>query len=257
MFGAVLRPGYAPRMSEKVTRSGLLGKVPAPNRYGAALVLVVLAIVTSALADQGAWAKVLALVFQGGALLFIFEAAEANPRIVLVARWTVLGGVVLGSFAAVLGGDRIASLALAIVGTLMAVVAPVVVIRRLRNETSITIHVAMGVLLVYLLIGMFFVFVYEIVDLAMSTQFFVQTADPKSVDFTYFSYVTLATLGYGDFTAASDLGKMLSVAEALIGQLYLVSVVALVIGGLGGGRQTLRRPARAEKGEDVTPPPAA
>ncbi|MGZ4133506.1 MAG: ion channel [Actinomycetota bacterium] len=240
-------------MSEKVTRPGLLGRLPAPNRYGLALALVVLAIVTSALADQGAWAKVLALVFQGGALLFIFAAAEVKPRLVLVARWTVLGGVVLGSFFAVFGSDTVATLALAIVGTLMAVVAPFAVIRRLRRETSITIHVAMGVLLIYLLIGMFFVFVYELIDRVMATQFFVQTQHPQSVDFTYFSYVTLATLGYGDFTAASDLGKMLSVAEALIGQLYLVSIVALVIGGLGGVRK-MPRTSDAEQDGDVTPP---
>jgi hypothetical protein len=48
----------------------------------------------------------------------------------------------------------------------------------------------------------------------------------------YFSYVTLATLGYGDYTAASNLGHMLAVAEALIGQIYLVTVVALLVSRL-------------------------
>jgi Ion channel len=46
----------------------------------------------------------------------------------------------------------------------------------------------------------------------------------------------MATVGYGDLTAAADLGRMLAVREALIGQLYLVTVVALVIGRVGQGR---------------------
>ncbi len=43
----------------------------------------------------------------------------------------------------------------------------------------------------------------------------------------------MATVGYGDFTPATDLGRMLAVSQALLGQLYLVSVVAIIIGNLG------------------------
>jgi hypothetical protein len=49
----------------------------------------------------------------------------------------------------------------------------------------------------------------------------------------YFSYTTLATIGYGDFTAASSLGRMIAVSEGLVGQLYLVSAVALLVGNVG------------------------
>jgi hypothetical protein len=41
--------------------------------------------------------------------------------------------------------------------------------------------------------------------------------------------VTLATVGYGDYTAATNLGHMLSVLEALMGQLYLVTVIAVLV----------------------------
>ena len=59
---------------------------------------------------------------------------------------------------------------------------------------------------------------------------------PRSTDFIYFSFITLTTTGYGDLTAAHDLGRMLAVTEALFGQLYLVSAVALLIGSLGRTR---------------------
>ena len=57
----------------------------------------------------------------------------------------------------------------------------------------------------------------------------------------YFSYVTLTTVGFGDLTASTSAGRMIAVSEALSGQLYLVSAVALLVGNIGrtivrGGR---------------------
>jgi hypothetical protein len=49
--------------------------------------------------------------------------------------------------------------------------------------------------------------------------------------------VTLATLGYGDYTAAGTFGRTASVVEAIMGQLYLVTVVALLVGQLVGRRR--------------------
>ena len=46
----------------------------------------------------------------------------------------------------------------------------------------------------------------------------------------------MSTVGYGDLTARGDLGRMLAVTEALIGQLYLVTIVALLVGNLGRAR---------------------
>ncbi len=65
----------------------------------------------------------------------------------------------------------------------------------------------------------------------------------------YYSFVTLSTLGYGDLTARTDLGRMLSVSEALLGQLYLVSVVALLVANLGRSRPSI------ESEEDGGSPP--
>ena len=52
----------------------------------------------------------------------------------------------------------------------------------------------------------------------------------------YFSFTTLTTVGYGDYTAASNLGHTLAMAEALIGQIYLVTVVAVIVSNLGRSR---------------------
>ena len=44
--------------------------------------------------------------------------------------------------------------------------------------------------------------------------------------------MTITTTGYGDLTPATDLGRSLAIAEALTGQIYLVTVVAAIVGGL-------------------------
>jgi voltage-gated potassium channel Kch len=68
-------------------------------------------------------------------------------------------------------------------------------------------------------------------------RFYAELLGPSRSDALYFSYVTLATVGYGDLTPATELGRTLAVAEALLGQIYLVTVVALIVGNLGGRRR--------------------
>jgi hypothetical protein len=67
--------------------------------------------------------------------------------------------------------------------------------------------------------------------------FFAQTSAESGVDYVYFSFVTLTTVGYGDLTSRLDLGRMCSIFEALFGQLYLVSVVALLVSNVGRSRR--------------------
>ena len=66
---------------------------------------------------------------------------------------------------------------------------------------------------------------------------FFSTGEPASVsECQYFSFTTLTTVGFGDLTARTDLGHTLSVFEALVGQIYLVTVVSLIVGNLGRAR---------------------
>ena len=69
---------------------------------------------------------------------------------------------------------------------------------------------------------------------AGSGNFFAQGTDGTRSLRLYFSFVTLATLGYGDYTAAGELGRTLAVVEALFGQLYLVTVVAVLVSRMRG-----------------------
>ena len=86
------------------------------------------------------------------------------------------------------------------------------------------------------LIGLVFANIYAVVETIGGSPFFAQIEDAAFADFVYFSYVTLATVGYGDLSAAATPGRMLAVANGLLGQIYLVTVVAIIVGNLGRSR---------------------
>jgi hypothetical protein len=96
------------------------------------------------------------------------------------------------------------------------------------NRKSVT-----GAVCIYLILGILFTFIYGAAAEFGSAAFFAQGTDGTAADRIYFSYVTLATLGYGDYTAAAQPGRSFAVAESLLGQLYLVTVVALLVGRFG------------------------
>jgi hypothetical protein len=107
------------------------------------------------------------------------------------------------------------------------------VMRNLRASREVRIESVMGVLSLYMLLGMLFAFVFGAIDKLGGDPFFAGDASATVSNCLYFSFTTLATVGYGDFTARSGLGHTLSVTEALIGQIYLVTVVSLIISNLG------------------------
>jgi hypothetical protein len=125
----------------------------------------------------------------------------------------------------------VALLDVALVLATVVVIALGVVDQREINRQSIS-----GAVCVYLLLGTLFTFVFGAAAELGSGAFFAQGSDGTPAIRVYFSYVTLATLGYGDYTAAGALGRCLAVVEALLGQLYLVTVVALLVGRFGQRR---------------------
>src|SRR6266536_3307155 len=111
-----------------------------------------------------------------------------------------------------------------IVGLLSGSLAVGVVDQGEANVRAVT-----GAICVYVLIGIVFVFLYGALAELGSGDFFAQGTDGTRSLRLYFSFVTLATLGYGDYTAAGELGRTLAIIEALVGQLYLVTVIAILV----------------------------
>jgi hypothetical protein len=111
----------------------------------------------------------------------------------------------------------------------------------------------MGVLCIYLLMGMLYAFLYGSIDRLGGDPFFVGGAPASASNCLYFSFTTMTTVGYGDLTARSNLGHTVAVSEALIGQIYLVTVVAVLVSGLG---RAARRDGGSSSGSDDATPGA-
>ena len=129
----------------------------------------------------------------------------------------------------------------AVVGVLLVAVAPAVLAAGLYNDLRaqgrVALHTLTGVLAIYLLIGLLFAFSYGVVDAVDPGDLFADRENSTPADRAYFSFVTLSTVGYGDFSPAGAGARALAVAEMLIGQIYLVTIVSLIVANLGPRRR--------------------
>ena len=196
------------------------------DRYGLLFLLILVALVLTA--ANTTWLKIAAVLVQGGVVLFAFLAARVGRRVWRVAIVLVPLAVILG-IAGRFGDSRPAETVAATINLVLPAAAIVALGRRIVLEPFVSSRTIIGLLCVYLLIGMTFAATYITIAVVSDEPFFVQTDHAQPVDFTYFSLVTLATVGYGDFTAANPMPRMLAAIEGLTGQLYLVTVVAVAV----------------------------
>ena len=196
------------------------------DRYGLLFLLILVALVLTA--ANTTWLKIAAVLVQGGVVLFAFLAARVGRRVWRVAIVLVPLAVILG-IAGRFGDSRPAEAVAATINLVLPAAAIVALGRRIVVEPFVSSRTIIGLLCVYLLIGMTFAATYITIAVVSDEPFFVQTDHAQPVDFTYFSLVTLATVGYGDFTAANPMPRMLAAIEGLTGQLYLVTVVAVAV----------------------------
>jgi hypothetical protein len=84
-----------------------------------------------------------------------------------------------------------------------------------------------GAVSIYLLLGLLWTRLYQLVELASPGAFrFPAGESANSTTLAYFSFVTLATLGYGDISPVNTFARDLAVLEAITGQLYLVILIS-------------------------------
>jgi hypothetical protein len=204
------------------------------DRFVVAALLIVVSIITTAVGGDHQAGQLVLVVVESFTLIVILKASKVKRHTLRVAS-VVIAVAAVGTMTAI-SFDR-QSAGPGLIGAALALVAPVVIVRRVVTHARIDIQTVGASLCIYLLAGVFFAYVYQLMDLIGDGPFFAQKAAASSVDFVYFSFVTLTTLGYGDLTPAQSMGKMLAISEALLGQLYLVSVVALLVANLGRDRR--------------------
>jgi voltage-gated potassium channel len=104
-----------------------------------------------------------------------------------------------------------------------------VTVNRVVHHKRVTSETVLGALCAYVLIGLLFAFLYLAVDDFRDSPFFAQPGEHDQGEFLYFSFVALTTLGFGDLSPSVGLPQALTVLEALIGSVFLVTLVARLV----------------------------
>ena len=191
------------------------------------------------LGPETRFARSLYSLVMGLTIVLALSTAGVHRRLGQVAS-IAAGALTLLAVAALEGGLPGASFGdLAVMAALVFAV-PTAVLFGLRGERTVNLQTVFGAIAVYLDIGLMFALLISIDVRVSSAAYFAQQPDSSMSERVYFSFVTLATLGYGDLTPAGGMGRLFSVAESLLGSLYLVTAVSLVVSRVGSTRQ-LRR----------------
>jgi hypothetical protein len=214
------------------------------GRYGLLLLLLILTYLLSASGLSALVAELQTVLFLG-VMLLALRTGEASRRAA-----TVIGlAALLGSAAAVVaatshtrGGDGAAD----IWKGLMLLLTAVLIVRRVLARPTVTVQSIYGALSAYLIIGLMFAAFYPAIERLGGGPFFAHHQPANTQTFQYFSFTTLTTLGYGDFTAAGNSGRALAVIEALTGQVFLATLVARLVTAFRSPALPDRTDARAD-----------
>jgi hypothetical protein len=208
------------------------------ERYGLLLAAILASFGFQGIASPGKWQQIVITALLATTLVLALWAANSRPWVVQLA---IAVGALLVAFSTVEAlsghtggaGTRIANLLLVVLAPPAIVLG---VVRTLRKRGRVTVEAVFGVLCLYILLGMFFAFLYGSID-RLGQPFFAQDVQATVSRCLYYSFTTLTTVGYGDLTSLTSLGHTLSVSESLFGQIYLVTVVAVLVSNLSRSRR--------------------
>jgi hypothetical protein len=149
-------------------------------------------------------------------------------------RWTMLVGAVAlagsaAAFGASLTGTSTGDGASELWKGLVLLTTAVLIVRRVLARPTVSLQSIYGALSAYIVIGLMFAAFYAAIEDLGAGHFFADGHLANTQTFQYFSFTTLTTLGYGDFTAAGNGGRALAVMEALTGQVFLATLVARLV----------------------------
>ena len=208
-------------------------KLTEPRRdFGVVLAAIVVAMIFQLAAPVTDGTRMVSIVLQASVIVLALRAAGFHKHIVEAAASALVALALIVAIALFGFGDlhpaapKLVTLVLILL-TPAAIVAGV--IRELREDGRVTVQSVFCGLSLYLLLGMAFAVLFDAIQDLSGSDFFADGIAGNPNDFLYFSLATLTTTGYGDFAAATDLGRAVSVTEALMGQMYLVTVLAVIV----------------------------
>jgi hypothetical protein len=121
---------------------------------------------------------------------------------------------------------------------LFLILLTVVIFSDVMRAEVVDLNTVFGACCVYLMLGMIWSGVYELIEYFQPGSFTlggaqrgtVSRADSSSSELFYYSFITMTTVGYGDVTPVSAAARAFAALHGLVGQLYIAIVVARLVG---------------------------
>jgi len=217
-----------PTLRRRILPGTRVQRLHSSHSYGAVLLLVVATFVFIELAGDAPWTASALLMIQAATLVVaLWTSGVAKPN--AAENFGLLLGAIVVAIGLILWkGDTLEG----VVGLLSAVITIITVAvigLGVFDQGEINGQSVIGAITIYIILGFVFLFLYGVIGTLGKTPLFAQGTDGTRAIRIYFSYITLATVGYGDFTPGTPIGRVAAVAEALTGQLYLVTVIAVLV----------------------------
>ena len=208
------------------------------NAFGLVLLLLVATYAVGSLTSFAGWSAVAILALGCTAAAVGLASAGASAVIVRVAAASGAASVSLAVLAE-LSDERTFLAVAALVQSLLLAVAAAATLGAVISALEVSFRTILGAISVYMIIGLLFTSLYVAMDRLQAGSFF-STGETETGDFIFFSFTTLTTTGYGNLVPDGQPGKMFAGLEMLLGQIFLVTLIA--------GLVSLWRPQRRGDG---------
>lgn len=206
------------------------------DAYGLVLALIMATfIIMMTLPPEGWGGRVAAIAAAALTSVVAFTSSDVRRSRVLLAVMIAVAAALATALAKALDSEELLGAAFTATSILLAIAA-VTILRRVLRAIEVDFRTILGAVCVFALLGLLFAFFYLGFSRLDHSVFFTGDAHPRSRDFLFFSYTTLTTTGYGNLVPAGAVGQSVAVLEMLLGQFFLVTLVA--------GLVSLWRPGR-------------
>jgi hypothetical protein len=211
---------------------------PPQFRYFVVFGLMLASVVFLIAAPSADWSRALAIGIGGTAL--VVTVATSREREMVRRRQATALGVAMIAVVVLIALGLLPKWLVSAIAVFVTAGVPVALARgllRLLGQDGVTLQSVAGSLAIYLSVGLLFAWVIGFVAQVESTPYFAQHPSSTQGEKVYYSFTTLTTTGYGDFSPANPAGHAIAVIEMLTGQLYLVTVIGLLIGNFAARRR--------------------
>jgi Ion channel len=203
--------------------------VRALDSYASLLVLLLANFFLLEIVDDPRWGAIGSTLLAAAALVVAISDPDAGQHITRRQLLQIGACVALAPLVLFVDSAQILGLAYLLPAALLVTATLPVTISRVLHHRRVTSETVLGALCAYVLVGLLFAFLYLAVAELRDAPFFVQPGPHAQSEYLYFSFVALTTLGFGDLSPSVGLPQALTVLEALLGSIFLVTLVARLV----------------------------